>query len=241
MRKNALSGVLPRHMAIIPDGNRRWGKTRHITVNRSHEKGAENFRAIFREAFRSGIPWVTFWAASEDNLTKRSCTEIFFLADLLAREIASEKFETEVMENKVSVRFVGVWDRILHNKKLSDAVRVIEKKTAHFNAAHLTILFGYDGRREMIEAIETIAHSRGEVNNKTLSAALWTGFLPPVDLVLRTGEEDAGWSHQSAGFMMWQAAQAEFHSTGTFWPEFSAEDFHKMLSGYAHRERRLGK
>jgi undecaprenyl diphosphate synthase len=241
MRRKALPGVLPRHIAIIPDGNRRWGKSRHIGTNRSHQKGAENFREIFREAFRSGIPWITFWAASEDNLTKRSRAEVLFLANLLAREISSEKFETEVVENKVAVRFLGIGDRMLHNKKLSGAIRAIEKKTAGFTMAHLTILFGYDGRREMTEAIETLAHSQGTINDKTLRAALWTGFLPPVDLVLRTGEEDPGWSHWSAGFMMWHVAQAEFYTTRTFWPEFSIKDFHTMLDGYARRERRLGK
>jgi undecaprenyl diphosphate synthase len=241
MRRKALSSVLPRHIAIIPDGNRRWGKSRHISANQSHQKGAENFREIFREAFRSGIPWITFWAASEDNLVKRSRTEVFFLANLLAREISSKKFETEVTENKVSVRFLGIGDRMLHNKKLSAAIRAIEKKTAGFTTAHLTILFGYDGRREMTEAIETLIHSHAAANDKTLRAALWTGFLPPVDLVLRTGEEDLGWSHWSAGFMMWHVAQAEFYTTGTFWPEFSTKDFHAMLYGYAGRARRLGK
>ncbi len=231
-----------RHLAIIPDGNRRWGKRRGITANLSHRNGAENFRNIFREAFRSGIPYVTFWMASEDNLKKRSRAEAIFLARLLVREISSSSFVREMAENDISVRIIGRGAAILHDPRVDRAIREIEQWTADFKKVHLTILFGYDGTAEMLDAVKKIASAKTRtIDEAALTRALWTGFLPPVDLVLRTGEEDAGWIHQSSGFMMWKTAQSEFYATKTLWPDFSSSEFRNMLAGYARRERRRGK
>ncbi len=231
----------PQHIAIIPDGNRRWGKDRG-GASIGHKRGTENFKKIFRAAFQDKVPYVTFWAASEDNLKRRSRKEVMFLVDLLARTIASKTFEDEMIENKISVRFIGSWNVILRDAKLDRVIHAIEKRTANFKDFHLTILFGYDGKQEMLEAIKDIARQPGrKIDLETIQHAIWTGVLPPVDLVIRTGEEDPGWCHWSAGFMMWQTAQSEFYATKTLWPDFSITEFERTLDEYSRRERRFGK
>jgi undecaprenyl diphosphate synthase len=242
MKNNDSFPALPQHIAIIPDGNRRWGKANGVGANGGHKKGEETFRTILTAMLEKEIPYVTFWAASEDNLIKRSRVEIMFLANALRREISSKSFLNDMQDRQVSVRFFGNSQKILHDKKLASAIRAAEQATARFDRFHLTILFGYDGRSEMIEAIKTIAHRMPErIDRATVCDALWTGILPPVDLIIRSGEETAGWCHWSAGFMMWQAAQAEFYTTKTLWPDFSKRELEHVLTEYTRRERRMGK
>lgn len=233
---------VPEHIAFIPDGNRRWGRGRGLAANRSHARGAERFRTVFRHAVEREIPSVTFWMTSEDNLKKRSATEVAFLIRLLVRELSGSSFRKDMKTYGISVRLPGKETTFRRHPALARAVRDIEEQTAHFLRHRLTILFGYDGRSEMVDAVRRIAALPTErIDRERLGAALWTGFLPPVDLVIRTGEEDAGWSHQSAGFMMWQAANAEHYATKTLWPDFSPEEFDRVLENYARRTRRFGK
>jgi len=236
-----MNSSIPDHIAIIPDGNRRWARGRGFHPTAGHKKGAENFKTIMRAAFRAGIPYLTLWVASEDNLLKRSRLEVRFLVAILRRELRSKGFRQEIAENEVSVQFAGRSGEILHDVGLTKLMHMIERETAHFKKFHLTVLFGYDGRREMLEAVKKMQKEKTATTNESLRAALWTGNLPPVDLVIRTGEEELGWSHWSAGFMMWQAAEAQFYFTKTFWPGFTEDEFKKALEGYAMRERRFGK
>ena len=233
--------ALPQHIAIIPDGNRRWAKSHGLPAGEGHRRGVKKFHEIIDEAFLRGVPCLTFWAASEDNLIKRSRLEVKLLVTLLQNELASEEFQKRLIKDKVSVRFVGRWNEILHDAGLSNAIHDIEQKTAQFQESHLTILFGYDGRREMAEAVKEIARSGEKASFDAIKSALSTGFLPPVDLVIRTGEEQVGWTHWSSGFMMWLTAQSQFYFTKTFWPGFSTKEFNQALAEYSERERRFGK
>jgi undecaprenyl diphosphate synthase len=233
--------MTPDHIAFIPDGNRRWGRGRGLAANASHRRGAERFRSVFLHAVDRGIPSVTFWMTSEDNLKKRSRTEISFLFRLLANEISSRSFRKEMTAHGVSVRFPGTEHIRKQHPALARAMRRIEEHTASGSDHFLTILVGYDGRSEMVDAVRRLIDTpRTKIDRATLGAALWTGFLPPVDLVVRTGEEDAGWSHQSSGFMMWQTANAEYYATKTLWPDFSPEEFDRVLFDYGRRTRRFG-
>jgi undecaprenyl diphosphate synthase len=233
--------TLPRHVAIIPDGNRRWARKRGLPSGEGHRQGVKKFHEIMDEAFLKGISHMTFWAASEDNLTKRSRFEVKLLVTLFRNELVSEEFQEKLMRDKIRIRFVGRWSEILRDAGLDKSIRALEAKTSHFRDFHLTILFGYDGRREMVGAIEKISQSKEKVGIDNVADFLWTGFLPPVDLVIRTGEEEMGWTHWSSGFMMWLAAQSQFFFTKTLWPGFSIAEFNKVLSEYANRERRMGK
>lgn len=229
----------PNHIAIIPDGNRRWAKQNKFLPWHGHEKGIRRFREIANAVFDRHIPYLTLWAASEDNLTKRSKREVRFLIALLTDWIQKEIDEKEFLRNGIRIRFIGCWKQILPNHdKLARLIGALEAQTKDLKKNNLTILLGYDGRREMIEAIQQLQKNKThEVTDKILRDALWTGVLPPLDLVIRTGGEP----HWSAGFMMWQAANAQLAFTKTLWPAFKTKELEEILIDFSKRGRRFGK
>ncbi|MGC9968523.1 MAG: polyprenyl diphosphate synthase [Minisyncoccia bacterium] len=230
---------IPNHIAIIPDGNRRWAKQHHLLAWRGHKEGVERFHEVADVVFKHRVPYLTFWAASEDNLTKRSKHEVRFLVSLLKDWLRRELDTKDLVKNETKFRFIGRWRSILPgHDELGTLARALEEQTERFKKRNLTILFGYDGQREMIEAIKKIKKDPAtEVNDGVLRKALWTGVLPPVDLVVRTGGEP----HWSAGFMMWQTANAQFAFTQTLWPAFKKKELEAILDDFSKRERRFGK
>ena len=229
----------PRHIAIIPDGNRRWAKQHMLLPWKGHERGAERFDEIVTALFEQGIPYVTLWAASEDNLRKRSKREITFLVSLLQNWLQKEFNEKRFLKRDIKFRFIGQWRPLLpDNSELAAVVEKLERQTECCGKRNLTVLFGYDGQNEMIEAIKKI---KGDANahaikKEDLQRALWTGELPPVDLVIRTGGEP----HWSAGFMMWHTANSQFYFTRTLWPQFGRRELKAALEDFSKRGRRFG-
>jgi len=224
---------------MIPDGNRRWAKQNKLRAWKGHEKGIERFHEIADVVFGHHIPYLTFWAASEDNLKKRSKYEVRFLVSLLTDWVRKEIEKKDFVNNETRVRFIGHWKQILpDHEKLALLIDTLEKQTRGFMKHNLTILFGYDGRSEMIEAIKQLQKNGvSEITDKTLRGALSTGALPPVDLVIRTGGEP----HWSAGFMMWHTANAQLAFTETLWPAFKKKELEEILDDFFKRERRFGK
>lgn len=232
---------LPSHLAIIPDGNRRWAKQKNLLPWEGHHKGAEQFQTIARAAFKSGIPFLTLWAASEDNLLKRSKIEIRWLVKIFTDKLQDPAFFDELNQNQVRFRVLGRGREIVKNEALENTISDLEAKTRLFTQKNLTILFGYDGRREMTQALESaLQENLPAVGYEDIKSRLWTRDLPSVDLVIRTGEEESDWAHWSSGFMMWDTANAEFYFTRTFWPDFSEEEFARVLSGYQKRRQARG-
>lgn len=234
----------PKHLAIIPDGNRRWARKLGRVPWEGHREGMKRFREVSEEAFRIGIPYLTFWAASTDNLIKRSLKEVAFLTAILKEELKNRELFERSQEYGARLRVIGRWSEILQDEELSRAIKDLEEKTQSFSKRHLTILFGYDGREEMLEAINKLKIANPEttqagrkIDETDLRRKLWTGDLPEVDLVIRTGGEP----HWSAGFMMWLTANSQFYFTEKFWPEFTKKELQKALEDYVARERRYGK
>ena len=226
------------HIALIPDGNRRWAREHGLVPWKGHEKGAARFFEIAEHAFAQGIPYVTLWAASADNLTKRSRIEIKFLCSILRRELESKRTIALFMDNHIRVRFIGQWKKLVQNDTLIASIGKREEETKQFAQRNLTILFGYDGRREMMEAIKRLRRTPEiSVDYDTVKENLWTAALPPVDLVIRTGGEP----HWSAGFMMWHTADSQFYFTSKLWPDFDTKELQNAFDDYAKRERRFGK
>lgn len=227
----------PTHLAIIPDGNRRWAREHGFLPGKGHREGILRFRELRDAIWRRGIPYFTFWAASEDNLIKRSRAEVRLLILLMRRELERELKLREFEEKEVRLRVVGRWHEILRDRSLKELVDELEEASSRFTKNHLTILFGYDGKREMIEAMKKInADSHTRVDAVTLEQALWTHDLPPVDLVIRTGGEP----HWSAGFMMWHTANSQFYFTSAYWPAFDEHTLILALKEYTERDRRFG-
>jgi len=233
---------LPKHIAIIPDGNRRWAKKTGLAVWFGHESGAKSSENIFKTANELGIYSLTFWGGSYDNLTKRPKIEIAFLGKVYKRNFEKLLETKEIFTDKVKVNIFGFWEKLLPANVKKPMQEIIEKTKNHRNR-FLNFLIGYNGTLEMIEAVKKIVGRARQDKNLEVTSALikenlWTCDLPPVDLVIRTGL--AGDPHWSNGFMMWDTADSQYYFTATLWPEFTPEEFKKAIENYAQRERRMG-
>ena len=232
---------LPVHIAVIPDGNRRWANLQGLPSCSGYAEGVKRFREVADAIFRRGIPYFTFWAASEDNLTRRTQNEINFLVILFKEQLRREISSAD--EKQTRFRVLGRGKEIVHDPELSELIAELEEKTRAYNKHNLTILFGYSGLREMAEGVIKLIYwgeSPDELSFGDVKETLWTADLPPVDLVIRTGEMEQDWAHWSSGFMMWLTANAELYFPRVFWPEFSILELEKALSCYDHRQRRFG-
>ena len=240
---------LPKHIVIIPDGNRRWAKKRGLPPFFSHRHGAKTAEKIFRAALDLKIPYFTFWGSSLDNIVKRPAAEIDFLFKLFERYFKRSAKDKEIHSRQIKISALGRWEK-LFPEKAKKAIREAIEKTKNYKNYHLTFLLAYSGVDEMTTAIQRIASilRTSDVPNiddnfrtsdvqKLVKNNLWTKDLPPVDLVIRTGGEP----HNSNGFMMWDTADSQLYFTETLWPEFSVEEFKKAISTYQKTERRLGK
>lgn len=228
---------IPNHVALIPDGNRRWATSQGLAPTAGHEEGVKRFWELSETLLRKGVTHVTFWGASSDNLRKRSPLEVKFLATLAKNGLSDPKLLSKFIENEIKVRVVGKWDEILHDSGLAQAVADLESKTAHFTKRTITVLFGYSGIEEMLDAIPKLNSTDQKLSYEDVKQSLSTGFLPEVDLVVRTGGEP----HWSAGFMMWHTANSQFYFTETLWPAFNVDQLELALADFAKRERRMGK
>ncbi len=226
---------IPNHIAIIPDGNRRWAKKRSLKPWLGHRQAFDTIRPVCEELFAAGVKYLTLWAASPDNLTKRPVLEIKFLLKYIREGLMDKELLEFCQTNGVRVTVVGAWKKLIADKDVHAAIESIQSKTAGYSSATLTILLAYDGRSEMLDAIKHLQSAHG-VTEKTVHNSLWTADLPPVDLVIRTGGEP----HWSAGFMMWLTADSQFYFTETLWPDFNAKEAGLALKDYARRQRRLG-
>jgi len=229
---------IPNHVALIPDGNRRWAKARGLQPWLEHKEGMSSFREVMETAFEAGSKFATFWGASLDNLTKRTKIEVKFLLQYIRMELEKQTTLDYFIKEKVRARVIGEWASVVSDKKFHQAINNLEEQTKIFKGRFATILFGYDGRREMLAAIEKL-NSEGtkHLTEEAVREALWTGYLPPVDLVVRTGGEP----HWSAGFMMWLTANSQFYFTETLWPDFRKKQLLEAYSDFANRGRRFGK
>jgi len=226
------------HIALIPDGNRRWAKRRGLFAWQGHIEGAKSLEKILNKAFDMKISHFTFWASSLDNLTKRPKKEVNTMLTLYKNYIKKMLKEKKIFEEKVRINVIGKW-REIFPKSLKELFFKAIEKTKNHNRYFLTILVAYNGTDEMLEAIRKIKKGKYKsVDEKILLDNLWTGYLPPVDLIIRTGcEKDP---HNSAGFMMWQTAYSQFYFTKTLFPDFSPEEFEEALKDFLKRERRFG-
>lgn len=227
------------HVAIIPDGNRRWAKERGLNPSAGHEKAFKAVEEILREALKMNIPYVTAWGCSRDNVTKRSLSEVRFLYKIFKEYFEKMLTDKELHQNKVRVRVIGELPKFFP-PGLKKAAQKIEETTKNYNKFNFTVLMAYDGKREMTDAIRKAQRAKSPVSESNLKNYLWTKDLPPVDLVIRTGESDH-LAHWSAGFLMWHTADSEFYFTKTMWPAFTKKEFRKAVSEYENRPRNLGK
>jgi undecaprenyl diphosphate synthase len=228
---------IPAHIAVIPDGNRRWAKKRGLAAIIGHEKGIERFNETSEAAFHAGVQFFTIWAGSEDNLIKRSAQEVAHLVKHLRQEIERQLASGRLEKKEIRFRLIGRWHEILNDAGLKRAADELESRTRRCSKGHLTILFGYDGKQDMLLGIrDLVKDPPGEITSDAVAKRLSTAELPPVDLVIRTGGEP----HWSAGFLMWHTTDSQMYFTDMLWPDFDTVALSRALEDYAGRGRRFG-
>jgi len=228
---------LPRHVAIIMDGNGRWARKKSLDRIRGHTKGIEAVRATVTACRELGIEFLTLYAFSMENW-KRPGKEVSALMNLLRKYLRAEL--DEMLENNIRLRAIGDLDSL----PLGAHQTLIEtvEKTAHCDTMVLTLALSYSGRNEIISAIRRLmaeGKDRGirpeQISEETLSNYLWTRDIPDPDLLIRTSGE-----YRISNFLLWQIAYTEIYVTETLWPDFGKEDLIKALLNYQSRQRRFG-
>jgi undecaprenyl diphosphate synthase len=225
---------LPRHVAIIMDGNRRWARLHELPEIEGHAAGVEAIRTLLRHAVRRGVPVMTLYAFSRENWA-RSDDEVTGLFGLLEHAIRSET--AELRAQGVRIRLLGRLEELPEATRRSIDAALAE--TADGDRLLLNVAFNYAGRTELVDAFRRLL-LRGvapdAVDENMISEALYTAGLPDPDLVIRTGGEQ-----RLSNFLIWQSAYAEFYSTEVLWPDFGAEAFDAALIEFARRTRRFGR
>ncbi len=225
---------LPRHVAIIMDGNRRWARQRDLPELDGHAAGVEAIREILRHAVRRGVPVLTLYAFSRENWA-RSDDEVTGLFGLLEGAIRSET--DELRRQGVRVRLLGRLDELPDETRRSIGEAL--DATSDGTQLLLNIAFNYAGRTELVDAVRRlIAAGRPPetIDEAAITAALYTAGLPDPDLVIRTGGEQ-----RLSNFLIWQAAYAEFYFSEDLWPDFGPTAFDAALLEFARRQRRFGR
>lgn len=230
---------LPRHIAIIPDGNRRWATERGLQPWEGHEAGAENTEKLVREAHRLGVREVSLWGSSLENLTRRPIEESRALLRIYETYLTKLLASEDVHRDKVRIRFIGHWEEQFPASLKKVIYEAIEA-TKDYGEYYLNFFLAYSGDDEMRLAIQKIAESlpAGEkVTDALIKEHLMTHDMPPVDLLIRTGKDP----HLSAGFMMWDIANAQLFFSDKFYPDFDEVSLREAILDYTERERRFGK
>ena len=228
---------LPKHVAIIMDGNGRWAKKRALNRIRGHEEGAESVRSIVTASREIGISWLTLYAFSEENW-RRPKYEIEALMMLLRRFLKDEL--NEMLGNGIRFQAIGRIDKLSENVR--KVLRTTIEKTAKCKDMVLTLALSYGSRQEISHAVQNIAKriesghfTPEEITEQTISDSLYTAGMPDPDLLIRTSAE-----YRLSNFLLWQMAYTEFYFTPTLWPDFRKEEYLRAIEEYQKRERRFG-
>ncbi len=229
---------LPKHLAIIMDGNGRWAKKQGLLRALGHEKGTKSVRVTVETCAKLGIKNLTLYAFSTENWN-RPKLEVDTLMRLLVNSLKNE-LET-LTKNEIRLQCIGNID-MLPEKAKKELLSVIEK-TQKNSRMTLTLALSYGSREELLNAVKKISEkvknniiSIDTIDESIINEHLYTRNLPDVDLVIRTSGE-----HRISNFLLWQIAYAEFYFTDVLWPDFKEEDLYAAIISYQKRERRFGK
>ena len=230
---------LPRHVVIIPDGNRRWASERGLEPWEGHEAGAKNTEKLVREAHRLGVQEISFWGSSLENLTKRPVLESKALLRIYETYFKKLLTSEDIHRDQARIRFIGHWEEQFP-ESLKKVLYECLDATKEYNKCFLNFFLAYSGDDEMRLAFEKVATTLkpGErVTDQMIKENLMTREMPPVDLLIRTGGEP----HLSAGFMMWDIANTQLYFSEKFYPDFDVVALQEALQDYASRGRRFGR
>ncbi|KRG36382.1 polyprenyl diphosphate synthase [Psychrobacter sp. P11G3] len=230
--------ILPRHIAIIMDGNNRYGKANDLGHGQGHVAGKDALDPIVEYCVNTGIEVLTVFAFSSENW-QRPPSEVALLMQLLTSTIHEQM--PRMNEYRIRLRFIG--DRSQLSESLQTLMADAEEKTAEFDAMTLVIAISYGGQWDIANAAQQLAQQvqAGKLKAENVSEELLGNYVqladtPAVDMLVRTGGE-----YRISNFLLWQSAYAELFFTPTLWPNFTAEELASMIAEFAKRQRRFGK
>lgn len=230
---------VPHHIAVIPDGNRRWAKARGLPAIAGHKKGVEVYRQLLSDAADLGVRYVTFYAFSTENW-KRSAAEVEGLMSLLALQL--KNFNSIMGKNKDKVRFIIIGDRAKLSNGLQKSIRKIEEETETNTDLIAYIAINYGGRDEILHATKEICRAVSAdtlpidaIDERVFQNYLYTAAAPDPDLLIRTSGEE-----RISNFLLWQMAYTEFFFDSGWWPDFTMDRLLEAVRAYSKRQRRYG-
>ena len=236
-QRNRKTMEIPRHVAIIMDGNGRWAKARGLPRLKGHEAGAESVRRVLRAAKKFGVRYVTLYAFSVENWS-RPALEVRGLMKLL--QFFLKKNEHELHDNETRLRVMG--RRTDLPPAVDRALADLEAATAQDPDRELSLCLSYGGRTDIAAAARALAEDAAagrldpaSIDEAAVASRLYLPDVPDPDLVVRTSGEE-----RLSNFLLWQAAYAEFYFTPVLWPDFGEDDFKAALDAFASRHRRFG-
>ena len=222
--------LLPKHVAFIMDGNRRWAKKKKLPVIEGHKMGSEITKKIVAKSLKLGIKYLTFYSFSTENWN-RSRSEVLKLQKLLEFYLDSEI--ENFKKKKINFTFIGdisKFSSVVRNKLIN-----LKNITSDFSKLFFILALSYGSRDEIIEAVKKITKNIKKINENDISNNLMTSSFPDPDLVIRTSGEK-----RLSNFLLWQIAYSELYFTKTLWPDFNITRYSLALKNYVNRKRRFG-
>ena len=228
------SAIIPDHVGVILDGNRRWAKANGLRSLEGHRRGSDVFKDISLHLFDKGVSVVSAYVFSTENW-QRTAEEIDYLMRLVIKAV--ENHLVDYNRFGIRVRILGARDKLKPN--IVKALEKTEEKTASNTQGTLALCFNYGGKTEVVDAVKKIVEQEApasKITEKTISDHLYASDIPDVDLLVRTSGEK-----RLSGFMLWRSPYAELAFTDTYWPDMTTDEFDEILENYSNRQRRFGK
>lgn len=226
---------IPKHVAIIMDGNRRWAKEHKLEMIMGHNKGTEIIESIVERAVEKKIAYMTFWAFSTENW-KRGKIEVNMLMEVF-RQFLNGPITTRLLAKGVKLQALGEYTAFPQD--IVERIDQLIAQSADNDVITINIALNYGGRLELIRAVQKIVADgidSADIDENLISHYLYTHDQPDPDFIIRTGG-----SFRLSGYLPWQSIYSELYFTDTYWPDFVVKEFDKALEEYANRERRFGK
>ena len=219
-----------KHVAIIMDGNGRWGITHKGSRNLGHREGLNTIEVVIEECIKEKIKYLTLYAFSTENW-KRPKKEINYLFNLLENFLL--KKIDELIKKNIKLRFIGELNKL--PSALKNLIKLSEKKTSQNTAIQVNVALNYGSKNELINALKIINKKNISINEKNINKNLFTNDIPNPDLMIRTGN-----TQRLSNFMLWQLAYTEIFFEKKLWPDFKKKDFRKILSKFTSIKRNFG-
>ena len=233
-------GEMPQHVSIIMDGNRRFAWSLSLGREFGHRHGKEKLKEVMDWILDLGIPYLTVYALSTENITSREPEELESLYDLYVTGLQEISEDPRIHSKKVNVRVAGRIEIL--PERVREAISHAEERTVSYSDFTFTVCLAYGGREEIVDAVKGVAadHASGdleldEIDNLEISNRLYDAQIPDPDLMIRTSGEE-----RVSNFLLWQMAYAEFYFTDVHWPSFSKGDLYDAIETYQIRRRRFG-